>query len=243
MKKNKLIIATVVTFTAFNLMAQSKPQMASTPQESVTSKVIGKVLASIDYSRTSFDLNQFEGSFGTNDDKKTVLDIQALDASLDLKFKDSITMSADEFIKNLPQVPQVKQWVPYFTLNLKDYRVKAKVVTAPQNSKSMNMINVKVNFKKDIKNSVESDDALKIQVGNELNQNFINMNLIALNVNVSSSPTSAEMMVSGSCLIDKVNQQLKQRVDICEFNGKINPSNGTYQIKLKFKDKAGNSLQ
>ena len=243
MNKNNLVIASILTFTAFNLMAQTKPLQATSPQESVTSKVIGKVLASIDYSKTSFDLNQFEGSFGANDDKKTVLDIQALDASLDLKFKDSVSISAEEFIKNVPQVPQVKQWIPYITLNLKDYRVKAKVITASQNSKSMNIINVKVNFKKDLKNSVESDDALKIQVGNELNQNFINLNLIALNVNVSSSPTSPEMMVSGSCLVDKVTQQLKQRVDICEFNGKVNPSSGTYQIKLKFKDKAGNTLQ
>lgn len=243
MKKNAIALATVITFSAFHLMAQSKPPVASTPEESVTSKVIGKVLSSIDYSKTSFDLNLFEGSFGTNDDKKTVLDIQAVDASLDLKFKDNVVISAEEFIKNLPQVPQVKQWVPNFTLNLKDYRVKAKVITAPQNSKSMNMINVKVNFKKDIKNSVENDNALKIQVGNELNQNLINLNLIALNVNVSSSPTTSEMMVSGSCLVDKISQQLKQRVDICEFSGKINPSLGTYQIKVKFKDKANNTLQ
>ncbi len=241
MKKN-ITAFSMVMLTAASVWAQSGPNTAMSAEESISSKVLGKVLASIDYSKTTFNLNLFEGAFSSDEKNKSSLDIQNLNAQLDLKFKDNVTFTAEEFVKNMPKDPRAKVWIPNINLNLKDYRIKSSVATEPIISKNEKVFNIKINFQKNT-GTVDANNYLKIQVGNESNPNFINMNLIAVNVNVTTTLNSSELLVNGACSIDKIMEQSKQHVDECSFKGSVNPTSGKYNLKVKFSDKKTNSLQ
>jgi hypothetical protein len=241
MKKN-ISLLSMALLMAVSLNAQTSAKESMTPEESVTSKVLGKVLSSIDYSKTTFNLNLFEGSLSTDDKLKSNIDIQNLNAQLDLRFKENVTFTAQEFIKNIPKDPRAQQWIPNINLVLKDYRIRSTVMTEPTMSKTDKVFNVKINFQKST-NSTETNNFLKIQVGNEFNQNLINLNLIAVNVNVSTVANAVDLVINGSCSVDKIVDQLKQHVDECSFKGTVNPNSGKYNIKVKFSDKKQNSLQ
>ena len=176
MKKN-IASFFLVALTTVSICAQSASTTPMTAEESVSSKILGKVLASIDYSKTTFNLNLFEGSFSSDDKNKSNIDIQNLNANLDLYFKDGLHFSPAEFVQNMPKDPRAKAWIPNINLNLKDYRIKSSVVTEPTLSKTEKVFNIKINFQKNT-GATDANSYLKIQVGNELNQNLINLNLI-----------------------------------------------------------------
>lgn len=215
------------TIASVGLSAQQQ-----TAEETVASKVIGRVLTAIDYSKTKLMFNYFEGAFIKNaKDDKSFLRIDDLNAGAVIQFKKDIIIEPNELSDNSSKSPtqQSKQWMPQILLQSKDLQVLSTI-----DADNNNTLNIKVNLNKQIN---ASESGLKIVVGNDYNPDLINMNLVALNIQLQRKQNSSEMTVSGSCIARKKLANAMQTIPTCTFGGSINTENDTYNIQVKFGDK------